>query len=138
MIRRPATRRPSARPAGSTWPTPYDGALLTGETWSGPVTGSVNRAYDNNFRVISTSVNGGQAVAFQYDKDNLLTQAGALTLTYHAQTGLLTGSVLGSVTDTIGYNGFAESLTYNAAYNGTSLYNGSTRPRQARAHHGHH
>ncbi|MCL5994749.1 MAG: hypothetical protein M1546_01685, partial [Chloroflexi bacterium] len=100
----------------------YDGALLTGETWSGPVTGSVNRAYDNNFRVISTSVNGGQVVTFQYDKDNLLTQAGVLTLTYHAQNGLLTGSMLGSVTDTIGYNGFAESLTYNTAYNGTSLY----------------
>jgi YD repeat-containing protein len=44
-------------------------------------------------------------------------------LTYHAQTGLLTGSVLGSITDTIGYNGLAESLTYNTAYNGTSLYN---------------
>ncbi|HZY42095.1 MAG TPA: hypothetical protein VFF59_08855, partial [Anaerolineae bacterium] len=100
----------------------FDGALWTGATWSGSVTGRVNRAYDNNFRVISTSANGGQVVAFQYDKDNLLTQAGVLTLTYHAQSGLLTGSVLGSVTDTIGYNGFAESLTYNAAYNGTSLY----------------
>ena len=96
--------------------------MLTGETWSGPVTGAVSRAYDNNFRMISASVNG-QAIGFQYDRDSLLTQAGVLTLTYHAQTGLLTGSTLGSVTDTIGYNGFAESLTYTAAYNGTSLYN---------------
>ena len=101
----------------------FDGALWTGETWSGPVTGSVTRDYDNNFRVVSNSVNDGQAVAFQYDNDNLLTQAGVLTLTYHAQTGLLTGSVLGGVSDTIGYNGFAETLTYDAAYNGASLYN---------------
>jgi hypothetical protein len=35
---------------------------------------------------------------------------------------LLTGSVLGGVANTIGYSGFAESLTYNAAYNGAPLY----------------
>ena len=40
----------------------YDGALQTAETWSGPVIGTVRRVYDNNFRVISTSVNGGQIV----------------------------------------------------------------------------
>jgi RHS repeat-associated protein len=121
----PATGNPAtiSAPGGIGLAYTFDGALWTGATWSGPVTGSVNRAYDNNFRVISTSVNGGQVVAFQYDQDNLLTQAGVLTLTYHAQTGLLTGSVLGSVADTIGYNGFAEALTYTAAYNGTSLYN---------------
>lgn len=120
----PTTGNPAtiSAPGGIDLAYNYDGALLTGETWSGPVIGSVNRAYDNNFRVISTSVNSGQVVTFQYDQDNLLTQAGVLTLTYHAQNGLLTGSVLGSVTDTIGYNGFAESLTYNTAYNGTSLY----------------
>ena len=109
-------------PGGISLSYTYDGALLTGETWSGPVTGVVSRVYDNNFRVISASVNG-QAIGFQYDRDSLLTQAGVLTLTYQAQTGLLTGSTLGSVTDTIGYNGFAEALTYTAAYNGTSLYN---------------
>ena len=120
----PATGNPATitSPGGIGLAYTYDGGLLTGEAWSGPVTGIVNRAYDNSFRVSSTSVNGGQVVAFQYDKDNLTTQAGALALTYHPQSGLLTGSVLGSVTDTIGYSGFGESLTYNAANNGTSVY----------------
>ena len=100
----------------------YDGALQTGETWSGPVIGTVRRAYDNNFRVISTSVNGGQIINLQYDNDNLLTHVGALTLTRSGLNGLLTGSQLGGVSDTIGYNGFAEPITYSAAYNGTALY----------------
>jgi len=101
----------------------YDGVLRTGQTWTGPVAGSMSRVFDNNFRVTSTSVNGAQPIVFQYDQDSLLTQAGDMTLSRNAQNGLLVGSTLGSVADTIGYNGFAESLTYDAAYNGTSLYN---------------
>ncbi|MCJ7738312.1 MAG: hypothetical protein MUQ10_13540, partial [Anaerolineae bacterium] len=120
----PTTGNPAtiSAPGGISLSYIYDGALLTGETWSGPVAGSVNRAYDNNLRIISTSVNGGQVVTYQYDKDNLLTQAGTLTLIYNAQNDYLTGSALGGVTDTTTYNGFAESISYNASYNSTSLF----------------
>jgi len=72
--------------------------------------------------VSSLSVNGGSPITLQYDADSLLTQAGDLTLSRDAQNGLLTGSILGSVTDAWGYNGFAEPTNYSAAYNGTSLY----------------
>jgi YD repeat-containing protein len=41
----------------------YDGGLLTSMTWSGSVAGGVSRTYDNNFRVVSESVNGGNTVA---------------------------------------------------------------------------
>jgi len=73
--------------------------LLTGTTWAGPVAGNVTRTYDTDFRVTTESVNGGNSVTFQYDPDSLLTTAGALTLTRHAQHGLLTGTSLGSVTN---------------------------------------
>jgi len=100
----------------------YDGALLTGTTWSGPVAGSVTRTYDTDFRVSSQSVNGANPVAFTYDADSLVTGAGNLTLTRNPSNGLLTGTTLGSVTDTRTHNSFAESLTYTASYSGAPSY----------------
>ena len=100
----------------------YDGSLLTSETWSGAVAGSVSRAYDNDFRIASLAVNGVNTVTHQYDADGLLIRAGDLTLTRNAQNGLLTGSMLGNITDTWSYNGFGEPLRYTAVYNGSPLY----------------
>jgi RHS repeat-associated protein len=100
----------------------YDGALLTGKTWSEPVAGSVEYVYDNNFRLTSTSANSGNAITFQYDSDSLLIQAGTLALSRSPQTGMITGSTLDSITDTWSYNEFAEATSYSAAYNAASLY----------------
>jgi YD repeat-containing protein len=103
-------------------PIATPGALLTQTTWSGAVAGTVHRSYDNDFRVTTLSVNGGNPIAFQYDSDSLLTQAGNLTLSRNAQNGLLTGTVLGTVTDTMDYNAFGELASYAAASSGTPLY----------------
>ena len=40
-----------------------------------------------------------------------------------AQNGLITGSSIGGVSDSISYNGFAEPIGYDATFNGSSLYN---------------
>lgn len=104
----------------------YDGSLLTGTTWTGPIAGSVARTYDNNFRVTSLSVNGANSINLTYDNDSLLTGVGTLTLTRDAQNGLLTGTTIGGATgikDTLSYNSLAEVTAYNAAFNATSLYN---------------
>lgn len=111
-----------AAPGGIGLAYSYDGFLLTGETWSGPVAGSAGYTYDNNFRVTASTVNGGNSISYQYDDDDLLIQAGALNLSYDSQNGLLTGSTLGSVNGTWGYNGFGEPLDYTVSYNTTSLY----------------
>jgi RHS repeat-associated protein len=100
----------------------YDGLLLKGETWSGPVAGSTGYSYDSDFRVSSSSVNGGNAITFQYDGDSLLKLAGDLTLSRNTQNGLLTGSALGGVSDTWSYNGFAEPISYTAKYDGATSY----------------
>ena len=99
----------------------YDGELPTQTTWSGPVAGSVSRTFDNNFRTTSLSV-GGTPISFSYDNDNLLTQAGALTLSRNAQNGLLTGTTLGSATDTWTYNAFGEPIGYSAAFVGSTVF----------------
>lgn len=111
----------------------YDGFLPTGVSWSGAVAGSVGYSYDRDFRVASLSVNGANPIAYEYDGDSLLTQAGALALTHSAQNGLLTGSALNSVTDTWGYNSFGEPTSYSALAGATSLYSVSyTRDKLGR------
>jgi YD repeat-containing protein len=120
-------------PGGTTLGYRYDGVLLTQVAWSGPVIGTVDYRYDNDFRVSSTSINDSNTITFQHDDDGLLAVAGDLTLNRNGQNGLLTGSTLGVVTDTIGYNGFGEPESYNASAGGTELYGVEyTRDKQGR------
>lgn len=100
----------------------YDGPLLISETWTGPVSGSVGMTYDNDFRLLTQTVNGSNAITRQYDLDNLLVQAGALTLTNDVQTGLPLGGTVGVVSDTWSYNGFAEPTNHVAVTNSADLY----------------
>jgi len=109
-------------PGGTTLTYTYDGSLLTRAAWSGAVSGTVNRTYDNSLRVSSQSVNGGNTVDFQYDNDSLLVHAGSVSLSRDPQTGLITGTTLGNMTDTRTYNSFSELVGYSAASGGTSLF----------------
>lgn len=99
----------------------YDGFLLTGTTWSGPVAGSVQRLYNNDFQVTRETVNGS-AVNFLYDRDGLLTGAGALTLSRDAASGLVATTTLGSITTLLGRNDFGELVASEAAHAGNVLY----------------
>ena len=67
-------------PGGVSQSFTYAGPLVTSMTTAGPVPGSVGFVYNNDFALTSRTVNGGNAVAFAYDDDGLLTQAGALVL----------------------------------------------------------
>jgi RHS repeat-associated protein len=100
----------------------YDGLLPTQESWSGPVGGSVAHSYNNDLRVATHSVNGGSAVAYNYDKDGLLTAAGGLSLSYNQLSGLLSGGTLGGVSDSWSYNGFAEPTSYSASYDDAPIF----------------
>jgi RHS repeat-associated protein len=111
-------------PDGGTLSYTYDGSLLIDETWSGNVTGTVTRSYNNNFWVTSLSVNGS-AIAYSYDNDGLLTGAGSLMLSRNAQNGLLTGITLGNVTTSLSHNGFAEVTGESASYSSTPIYDSS-------------
>ncbi|MER2556000.1 MAG: PKD domain-containing protein [Candidatus Competibacter denitrificans] len=108
-------------PGGVNLAYAYSGSLLTGVTWSGGISGSVGFGYDTDFRIKQVTVNGANPIAYQYDADSLLTQAGDLAFTRNAQNGLLTGTALGSVSDSYTYNGFGEPTAYTARYNATNL-----------------
>ncbi|HEX9441272.1 MAG TPA: hypothetical protein VF909_16425, partial [Roseiflexaceae bacterium] len=99
----------------------YDGVLTTGETWSGPIAGSVGWAYDQRFRVASQSV-GGDSIAFAYDEDDLIARAGDLVLTRDPKRGFVTTAALGSVASTWAYNAFGEPASYSARAGDQELY----------------
>jgi YD repeat-containing protein len=99
----------------------YDGPLTTSETSSGTFTGTVAWSYDNDFRVATTSVNGA-SVPYQYDADSLLTGAGALSISREAATGRISGTAIGSVTTTYGYNQYGELAGHGASTSGTTVY----------------
>ena len=100
----------------------YDGFLPTKTTWERTINGIVSWTYDNNLRLTSQSVNGGQPVAFKHDPDGLLTQAGALALERDPQNGLLTGTKLGKLATAHEYNGFGERKRFSAAFNNKEMF----------------
>lgn len=109
-------------PGANTLSYVYDGSLLTSTTWAGIIGGSVSRAHDGNFRMLSQSVNGGNTITFGYDQDSLLTSAGTLTITRHPQHGRITDTSLNVVADSRSYNSFAELTQYTAAVSGTTVF----------------
>lgn len=120
-------------PDGATLSYTYDGFLLTSETFSGTVNGSVSATYNNDFRVSTRSVNGGNTIGFTYNNDSLLVGIGSLDITRDAPTGFITGTTLGSTTSTIIRNTFGEMDSYDASYGATALFTASyTRDKLGR------
>ena len=93
----------------------YNGPLPTSTTWTGALNGSVSRVYNNNFWVISQSINGGNTISFTYDDDGILTGAGALTIARSPQNALITGTTLGEAQDSRSYNSFGELTDYSVS-----------------------
>jgi RHS repeat-associated protein len=100
----------------------YNGPLVAEKIQTGPVPGTLSFSYNPQWLVSSISLNGANPLAYAYDNDDLLVQAGALALTRAASTGLVTGSALGGVSDAWTYNAYAEAAAYSASYNSSPLY----------------
>jgi RHS repeat-associated protein len=71
------------------------------------------------------TINSGAAVTFVYDNDDLLTNAGSETLVPDPNNGMLTGTTLGSFSDSYGYDTNGLLQKYTAQYGGTTLYSES-------------
>jgi len=99
----------------------YDGGLTTASVLNGDVAGSVTRTYDGDFRVSSHSVNGASPVAIQYDADGLAMQVGQMSLTRSAQSERITGTVIGSLSDTRSFDSFGNPAAYAASHGANAL-----------------
>lgn len=98
----------------------WDGGLLTNMIAGGSITGTVSFAYNNDLDVSGIAFNGAN-VAYQYDGDGLLTNAGAMRLRRSALNGFLTNATVGTVADSRQFNGFGELRNYSALSNGTEI-----------------
>jgi RHS repeat-associated protein len=101
---------------------PTTAQLLASESRSGAVSGTVIHTYDDNFFRTALQVNGEPAVAFGYDGDGLLTQAGSLVLTRDAGNGILTATSLGLANDTWDFSLFGELESYSAEVDSSAAY----------------
>jgi hypothetical protein len=101
-----------ATSGGETLTFSYDGSLPTQTVWAGTIAGSVEYTYDDDFKVTAQTINETDSVSYTYDNDGLLTGAGSLSITRNSDNGLLTGTTLGNVTDSVTYNDFGETTDY--------------------------
>ncbi|MEW6278934.1 MAG: RHS repeat-associated core domain-containing protein [Candidatus Eremiobacterota bacterium] len=109
-------------PGGSSRTYGYQGGLPASLGSAGPVNGTVAWAYDNSFRTTGRTVSGGGVIAMSYDADDLVTAVGAMAMARNVQNGLLTGTTLGSVTDSLTYSSFGEVSSYTASGSTGQLY----------------
>ncbi|MBI2440089.1 MAG: hypothetical protein HYV35_01835 [Lentisphaerae bacterium] len=105
--------------SGATINFGYNGFLITTVRWSGVITGQVAYAYNNDFLLRALTVNG-TVITNGFDADGLLTNAGICRLQRSATNGLLTGVVLGTITQALTYNAFAELTNLVVNYPGGS------------------
>ncbi|MBK6520400.1 MAG: hypothetical protein IPG04_41315 [Polyangiaceae bacterium] len=85
---------------------------------TGPVAGTLSWQHDTAFRVIEERVNGAHAATFAFDGDDLLTQAGGLTITRDPASGFVTQASAGLVTEAWTYSDYGEVETYRATVGG--------------------
>ncbi|HXO42201.1 MAG TPA: RHS repeat-associated core domain-containing protein, partial [Thermoanaerobaculia bacterium] len=108
-------------PGGEVLAFTFDGPLPTITSWSGAVSGSIERSFNQDLRLSSQTVNGQLGVAFQYDNDGLLTQAGSFSVSRDPSSGLITGTSLGAVTTSEIQDELGELSSSSAAYAGSEI-----------------
>lgn len=84
-------------PGGEAVSFTYDGAFPTVTTWSGAISGNVGFTYNVDSWISGVSVNG-QNIDFAFDRDGLLTRAGALQINRAVADGRERDTLLGVVT----------------------------------------
>ena len=99
----------------------YDGSLLTEREWSGPVSGTIERTFDDSFRLASRTVAGNE-VTFDYDDDDQRTTAGDLSITRNPDTGLVDESTLDGTTESWTHTQFGTVDTHTFSAGGSTLY----------------
>ena len=99
----------------------WQGTLLTQQQTSGAfTTHALNKSYDNFFRVTSWDIDAVNPITIGYDDDNLVKGAGAMTVT-RSPNGLLTGTTLGVVSDTWGYDAYGAVTSHSITGSATAF-----------------
>jgi RHS repeat-associated protein len=108
-------------PEGGTLTVGYSGFLPTSISWGGAVQGSLAFSWNNDLRLASETVQGS-SITYQYDNDGSITAAGALQLTSDPNTGLLSGTTLGGVSDALSRDTYGDAATYIGNFSGNPIF----------------
>jgi len=100
----------------------YDGPLLSHQRFTGASTADVDYAYDDALRVSRVTI-VGEPVAYDYDRDGLVTQAGSETLTRDPDSGVVTSTRAGSVRQIYATSGLLELNQHSAVWSGGGRFN---------------
>ncbi len=111
-----------AAPSGSLVTFAHDGPLPAGQTWSGPVRGSVTAGYDADLRISSLRVDHQEPVLFGYDERGAVVSAGEMSLT-RSMDGLVRRTRLGDTETSTDLDGFGQVEAARFSY--------ARRPRMA-------
>ncbi|MCA1481554.1 RHS repeat domain-containing protein, partial [Bradyrhizobium sp. NBAIM08] len=87
----------------------WDGSLLSSVTVAGPFSHRIDQTYDNFFRPLVTTIDGGSPVAQAYDLDGVVSSVGGLAVT-RGTTGLVKSTTASSITDAFTYNPYGEII----------------------------
>ncbi len=78
--------------------------------------------YDNNFRVVSQTINDVDSIQYTYDNDGLLTQSGDLQITRDSSNGRVMSTQVGNTTTDYAYSNTGELASVDNSVNGSSIY----------------
>jgi RHS repeat-associated protein len=92
----------------------WDGMLLREVTASGVAPGPLAFTYDEMLRKATETVSGN-AIAYDYDADGLLTRAGPTFLTRESATGRLAALSVGRAAQNFSYTTYGELASYQAS-----------------------
>jgi RHS repeat-associated protein len=106
---------------GETTTFAYKGPLPIAQTVSGVVSGTVSNTLDNDFMSTVQRVNG-DTVNYVRDPDGYVTQAGVLAIARSPTNGMITGTMLGEVSDSRSYDAHGDLTAYAASSGSTVLY----------------
>jgi RHS repeat-associated protein len=109
-------------PNGDSLSYQYDGTLPMNVNWTGSVNGNIKVRYNNDMKVLAETINNKDSVNFVYDKDGLLTNAGALKLKSSTANNLLLSDTLGTVVTNYTYTSFGEIASQQSLFGSTVLY----------------
>ena len=99
----------------------YDGPLATSVVATGTVSGTISVAYNNDMRPTAETVLG-DTVSITHDADGEVTQMGALGITRDATNGIVTGTNIGNLTQSLQHNSFGELAADETKFGTTSLF----------------
>ena len=99
-----------------------EGPFIAGITYSGRVSGTVQRELGADLTLAADRVNGGVRVEYQFDRDALLVRAGRISFERDRATGRVIRRHIGRVEIISGYGDFGELRELRCLHAGRELY----------------